>query len=187
MSRCPKCRGDICDKYEACLARFKKQQDNMNRDLVVGWPELMRLARALAGKIPDKYNTWLLVGTGGFRVGAAVYNMASAAQVRNAVMACIQASHYDGRTRRSRVTLSPVLGRLKEPILIIDDVVESGRTMLEIRKKLRPARADIAVIFRKPQSAVVPDYYAGVTSKWVVFPWGQVNKQEMASLGMVGK
>jgi len=26
VSRCPKCRGDICDRYEICLAKYKKQK-----------------------------------------------------------------------------------------------------------------------------------------------------------------
>jgi len=137
----------------------------------VGWSEFLRLSAVLAGKISGKYRTWLLIGTNGFRVGSAVCNSAGKASIRKAALACVQAKHYEGRARKKRVALSPILGRIKEPVLIIDDIIDTGDTVLAVKKKLGKVKADVAVIFKKPWSKVDTDYYVTQTDSWVVFPW----------------
>jgi hypoxanthine phosphoribosyltransferase len=140
-------------------------------EMDVSWPEFLRLAEALAAKLPNRYRTWLLIGTNGFRVGAALCNAVGYSTIKKANLACIQAKHYSGKRRKEKVFLSPILGKLMEPILIIDDIIDSGETILAAKKKIRKRSSDVAVIFKKPWSKVKPDYYVEETDKWVVFPW----------------
>jgi len=112
-----------------------------------------------------------MIGTNGFRVGAALYSKADPDIIKRVNLAYIRVQHYKGRHRQTRVLLSPMVGKVEGPILIIDDIIDSGDTILSVRKKIRNAKSDIAVLFRKPWAKVKPDYYLRETDKWVVFPW----------------
>jgi hypoxanthine phosphoribosyltransferase len=59
-------------------------------------------------------------------------------------------------------------------VLIVDDVVESGRT-LEVVTELCSIRGASAVrtaaLYLKPWAMMNPDYFAAKVEEWVVFPW----------------
>ncbi len=59
-------------------------------------------------------------------------------------------------------------------VLIVDDVADTGKTLKVVRdyildKGAREVR--IAVIAKKPQSIIDPDYYIFQTDRWIIFPW----------------
>lgn len=58
-------------------------------------------------------------------------------------------------------------------LLIVDDVVDSGRTLALVLKLLRGFGADVrsAVIYAKPTTIIQPDFVWKQTDKWIVFPW----------------
>lgn len=59
-------------------------------------------------------------------------------------------------------------------VLIVDDVVESGRTLsigIDLISKYNYAAARTLALFVKPWSPIKPDYYYREVDKWVVFPW----------------
>ncbi|MDR0435298.1 MAG: phosphoribosyltransferase [Propionibacteriaceae bacterium] len=58
-------------------------------------------------------------------------------------------------------------------LLVVDDVVDSGRTMALVQKLLRGFGAEVrtCVLYAKPTTVVVPDYVWRRTDKWIVFPW----------------
>ena len=58
-------------------------------------------------------------------------------------------------------------------ILIVDDVVDSGRTLALVVKLLRGFGADVrsAVLYAKPTTVVEPDFCWKHTDRWIVFPW----------------
>ncbi len=86
---------------------------------------------------------------------------------------------YD-KTKQGSITLRlPVhtedLQRYKS-ILIVDDLIDSGKTIAFVMNLLKQDLPDAiiksAVLFYKPASASVkPDYYAQETTDWIVFPW----------------
>ena len=58
--------------------------------------------------------------------------------------------------------------------LVIDDIADSGSSLQAVTSYLRKHGNPIiktAVLWYKPISVVVPDYYVHQTSAWVVFPW----------------
>lgn len=67
-------------------------------------------------------------------------------------------------------------------VLIIDEVWDSGRTMMAVRQRVREAggHPTVAVLHYKPTHSVVkgePDYWAAETDKWVVYPWDPQRRQ----------
>lgn len=67
--------------------------------------------------------------------------------------------------------LLPVLDR---DVLIVDDISDSGLTLQTAATHVslyNPRSLRTATLFVKPWTKIVPDYYAFVTDKWVVFPW----------------
>ncbi len=59
-------------------------------------------------------------------------------------------------------------------ILVVDDVADTGRSMLVARDYLaRKGAKEIrtATIHYKPNAEFAPDYYVAKTSAWVVYPW----------------
>ena len=59
-------------------------------------------------------------------------------------------------------------------VLIVDDVADTGKTLKVVREDIVKKGAKdvrIAVIAKKPQSIVDPDYYIFQTDRWIIFPW----------------
>lgn len=60
--------------------------------------------------------------------------------------------------------------------LIVDDVSDTGLTLqlaLDIIRHYAPREVRTATLYIKPWTKLIPDYYAELTDKWLVFPWGQ--------------
>lgn len=65
-------------------------------------------------------------------------------------------------------------------ILVVDDLVDTGKTILFITKLLKEhnphANIKVATLLYKPTSALCsPDYYVQETDQWIVFPWEKSN------------
>lgn len=58
-------------------------------------------------------------------------------------------------------------------LLVVDDVVDSGRTLALVLQLLRGFGADVrsAVVYAKPTTVVKPDFVWKHTDQWIVFPW----------------
>ena len=74
------------------------------------------------------------------------------------------------------VLLAPMLDTesiRNKRILIVDDVVDSGRTLALVLELLRGFEADVrsAVLYAKPTTVINPDFVWKATDKWIVFPW----------------
>lgn len=126
----------------------------------------------------DHYKPDLLIGLSrggllplGFLAGEKQLNL------RN--VATIALSSYDG-TKQGTITIGMPLHledyKKFKSILIIDDLVDSGKTMSFIKtlleRELTEATIKTAVLFYKSKtSKIVPDYYVQETDEWIVFPW----------------
>lgn len=58
-------------------------------------------------------------------------------------------------------------------LLVVDDVVDSGRTLALVLELLEShgAQTRSAVIYAKSSTVVEPDYVWRHTDQWIVFPW----------------
>ena len=58
-------------------------------------------------------------------------------------------------------------------VLIADDVADTGTTLALVQQEIAEVVADVrtAVLYRKPWSAVSPEYVWAATDRWIEFPW----------------
>lgn len=59
-------------------------------------------------------------------------------------------------------------------VLIVDDVADTGRSLLVAKEHIKIAGAKdlkIATLHYKPHSLFKPDYFVETTDKWLVYPW----------------
>lgn len=61
-------------------------------------------------------------------------------------------------------------------VLVVDDVADSGRTLLLVQQLLSEQGCEVrtAVIYAKPTSVIVPDYAWRRADAWVMFPWSSL-------------
>ena len=87
--------------------------------------------------------------------------------------------HYNRTKRLNRVSVIdfPKLPVFQNKVLIVDDLVDTGKTVAEVIKRLREKNTHVAVLAKKPWSIISPDYYLFETDKWVVFPWEEEFKE----------
>ena len=92
-------------------------------------------------------------------------------------LANITTEFYIGtsKTRCKPTITQPVSVSVKDKkILLVDDVADTGESLKLVNSHLKEDGASeikIATIYRKPWSAIVPDYYVKETCLWIVFPW----------------
>ena len=133
----------------------------------VSWDQLHRDARALAWRLADK-GPWqgIVAITRGGLVPAAI--VARELDVRLIDTICI--SSYDHQAQGA-------LALLKAPtiadggILIIDDLVDTGKTARLVRERLPGAH--FATVYAKPAGRPLVDTYVTEVSQdtWIFFPW----------------
>lgn len=141
----------------------------------VSWDQLHRDARALAwrldGKGPDAGAWKAIVGiTRGGLVPAAIV----ARELNIRVIDTISVKGYNHQTQSDPVVIKAPQADLMgegEGILVVDDLVDSGRT-LELVRRLYP-KAHFATVYAKPKGREQVDTYITEVSQdtWIFFPW----------------
>jgi hypothetical protein len=92
----------------------------------------------------------------------------------------VSAGFYLGPKRRLEkpVIISPIKEELNGKIvLLVDDVADTGETLMEIEKHLYEKGAGkvyTAVIYTKPWNKARVDFYVKRTEAWIIFPWERV-------------
>ncbi len=144
------------------------------KTLPVSWEELQRGAKVLAERLLD-FAPWkgMVVVTRGGLVPAAI--IARALDIRLIETACVigyDPDDYDPRQANKITILKPptYVGN-GDGWLVVDDVVDTGRTA-EALRKLMP-RAHFAAVYVKPLGRPLVDTYVTEVSQdtWIYFPW----------------
>ncbi len=145
------------------------------RGFHVSWDQLHRDARALAwrlqGRGPDQ---------GGWRAiiaitrGGLVPAMIVSRELDIRIVDTISVKSYNHQTQiDAKVTKSPQEDLMGDGtgILVVDDLVDTGKT-LELVRKLYPA-AHFATVYAKPAGRAQVDTYITEVSQdtWIFFPW----------------
>jgi xanthine phosphoribosyltransferase len=133
----------------------------------VSWEELHRNAKALAWRLTSG-TPWkgIVAVTRGGLVPAAV--VARELELRLIDTLCI--SSYDEQKQGNLTVLKRVEGD-GEGWLIIDDLVDTGKTAKAVREML--PRAHFATIYAKPAGRPLVDTFVTEVSQdtWILFPW----------------
>jgi len=146
----------------------------------ISWDQLHRDARALAwrldGKGPDEgaWKAVVAITRGGM---APAMIVARELDIRVVDTISVKSYHSGGgaadQRREAQVLKAPaddIMGD-GEGILIVDDLVDSGKT-LELVRQLYP-KAHFATVYAKPQGEPQVDtFITGVSQDtWIFFPW----------------
>lgn len=133
----------------------------------VSWDQFHRDARALAWRLHEAgpFDALVCITRGGL-VPAAI--IARELEVRLIDTVCV--SSYDHQNLRESQVLKSVDGD-GDGWLIVDDLVDTGRTADIVRKML--PKAHFATIYAKPSGRPLVDTFITEVSQdtWIFFPW----------------
>jgi xanthine phosphoribosyltransferase len=139
----------------------------LQKNFPVTWEELHRNAKALAWRLIEKgpWNGIVAITRGGL-VPAAI--VARELEVRLIDTICI--ASYDDRNQGALTILKGVAGD-GTGWLIIDDLVDTGKTAKTVRDML--PKAHFATVYAKPAGRPLVDTYITEVSQdtWILFPW----------------
>jgi len=129
------------------------------------------LAKEVSTSIKPK--SILAISRGGLPLGIKLSNLL------DLPLSIICARSYFGNAHKHARTEAKIVGMIKnnmcEPILVVDDIADTGITLLRVCQNLkrRHGFSDIhsAVLFYKRESEFIPNYYARMTNAWIEFPW----------------
>ncbi|EPH02481.1 hypothetical protein HMPREF1531_01789 [Propionibacterium sp. oral taxon 192 str. F0372] len=158
------------------MTAYHADSSELSDKEILTWNDFAVMSRELAQEIADSgFNPEVLIGVargGMIPAGALTYSLG--VKLTDA----INVEFYTDveATLPDPVLLAPMLDidsiRGKR-VLVVDDVVDSGRTLALVLELLTKFGAEVrsAVIYEKPTTSVKPDFVWKSTSKWIVFPW----------------
>ncbi len=142
----------------------------------VSWDQIHRDARALAWRLehegPGAGGTWRAVVA--ITRGGMAPAMIVARELDIRIVDTISVKSYNHQEQtQAQILKAPnpeVMGD-GEGVLIVDDLVDTGRT-LELVRRLYP-KAHCATVYAKPQGREMVDTYMTKVSQdtWIFFPW----------------
>lgn len=136
----------------------------------VSWDQLHRDARALAWRLDGTAWRAIVAVTRGGLVPA----MIVARELDIRTIDTISIKSYNKQEQGGLVVLKAPDAELMgdgEGILVVDDLVDSGRTLEHVRKMY--PKAHFATVYAKPKGrAIVQSYITEVSQDtWIFFPW----------------
>jgi len=134
----------------------------------VSWEELHRNARALSWRLAEKkpFKGIIAITRGGL-VPAAI--LSRELNIRLIDTICV--STYDHQSIRTEPTLLKGVEGDGTGYLLVDDLVDTGKTAKVVRELL--PKAHFATIYAKPQGKPLVDSFVTEVSQdtWIYFPW----------------
>lgn len=146
--------------------------DTTEKSFIVSWDQLHRDARALAWRLEGMQQSgqiWkrIVAVTRGGMVPA----MIVARELDIRVVDSISVRSYDEQTQSDPVVIKESVLKDSKSTLVVDDLVDTGRTLETIRTLLPTAH--YATIYGKPKGCPVVDTFITEVSQdtWIYFPW----------------
>ena len=138
------------------------------------------VARVLE-QLPSDYDNIMVITRGGMVPACLISEKTN---IRNILVAAVM--FYEGQQRAEGGPIflqfpadSQLLDR---KILVVDDVWDTGSTIMAVCERLKNAQAkpEVAVLHYKPGRSLFPqdrpDYFAEETDAWIVYPWDPERK-----------
>lgn len=143
--------------------------------LTLNWKEIELLSIEVVKKILDygfKPDVTIGIMRGGYIVARLLSDYLGVSEIGS-----IEIKFYKsiGEHAERPILTQPLTINVRDrKVLIIDDVADSGRTLqvaVDLIKLYGAKEVRTAVLLVKPRSIFIPDFYAKITDKWVIFPW----------------
>ncbi|WP_297192981.1 phosphoribosyltransferase family protein [uncultured Campylobacter sp.] len=137
------------------------------------YDEFKEDVKILARQIKKDFNPDAIVAVarGGLSLA---HSLATALSNRNLFV--LNSIHYDDTKKLDYIKIFniPDLKEFKK-VIIVDDLVDSGESMMEIKKvlseKFKEIDFKVATIFYKDKAIFKPDFYAKEAFGWIDFYW----------------
>lgn len=146
------------------------------RKIHLSWESVAEAVDRLVEKLSGDYDALLVVTRGGMVPACLISEKTG---MRNILVAAVM--FYDDvehRIEQPTFLQFPPDPFLKgKRILVVDDVWDTGRTVMAVRQRVLEAggRPEVAVLHYKPSRSLFPeqkpDYYDQVIEQWIVYPW----------------
>lgn len=135
--------------------------------------ELDKDARKISTQIRDEFapDAIVAIARGGLTFGHAISNALHLRQIFS-----INSIHYNDTQKLDTIEVFnvPDLRKYKK-ILLVDDIVDSGESMAEIKRvllnKFPHIELKVAVIFYKSHALIKPEFKISETNEWINFFW----------------
>jgi len=134
----------------------------------ITWDQLHRDSRALAWRLLDmNFFKGIVTVTRGGLVPAAI--IARELDIRLVDTICV--SSYDWQDQQGEIEVLKSMTGDDEGWLLIDDLVDTGRTAKVVRELL--PKAHFATVYAKPAGRPLVDTFITEVSQdtWILFPW----------------
>ncbi len=143
-------------------------EDAADRTFPVSWEELHRHSKALAWRLMDKgpFKGIVAITRGGLVPAAIV-----ARELEIRVIETVSIASYDEQRQGELVILKAPNAGDGTGWLLIDDLVDTGKTAQAVRKLL--PNAHFATVYAKPSGRPLVDSFITEVSQdtWINFPW----------------
>ena len=137
------------------------------------YDEFARDVKDMARKVRDEFNpeAILAVARGGLTLG---HSLATALENRN--LFTLNSIYYEESKKLDTIETFNIPDMSKfSKILLVDDIIDSGESMVEIKRalfKIYPnLDVKIATIFYKPKALLLPEFKVKEADDWVEFFW----------------
>jgi xanthine phosphoribosyltransferase len=150
-------------------------EDRYQKGFPVSWDQLHRDARALAWRLSGEGHWEAIVSvTRGGLVPAAI--VARELGIRTIETVCVASYDYKNQGEIQVLkgvadSVANVAGGNGRGVLIVDDLVDTGKTMKIVREVL--PQAHVATVYAKPLGRPLVDTFITEVSQdtWIFFPW----------------
>ena len=141
----------------------------------LSWAQIEDLIDRLVARLPRDYDALLAIARGGLVPCCLVSEQLD---MRNILVAAVMYYTGIGQTldRPLFLQFPDDILLADKRILVIDDVWDSGKTIMAVKERLQAVGChhDVATLHYKPGRSRFPerpDYYAETTEDWIVYPW----------------
>ncbi len=141
---------------------------------VFSWEEIGHHTFTLGKKIlssGQKFDRVVALARGGVSIAQSLSDLVGVRKI-----SAIQSEMYSGvYEAKTPIIVQPLAANIKgERILLIDDLADSGETLLFAKEYLSmhgPLDVVTATLAAKPWTKITPDFYELASEAWMVFPW----------------
>ncbi len=147
----------------------------------ISWDQLHRDSKALSWRLLDHdYFKGIVAVTRGGLVPAAI--IARELDIRLVDTVCVFS--YNWQDHQGEIEILKSIDHTGEGWLIIDDLVDTGRTAESVRKML--PQAHFATVYAKPAGRPLVDTFVTEVSQdtWILFPWDSESQFVQPIIGM---
>jgi len=161
---------------------------DINNVEYLSWGDVDALIDHLLPQLRGPYDALVMVTRGGIVPGGII---SEALDIRDVLTAAVAFPPSDNRPETQLAWPSFLQFPGEEflrgrRVLVVDDIWDSGRTITAVRGRIEALGGfpELAVLHYKPGRSAVgasgPNYYAAVTTSWIVYPWELWRRGDLA-------